>query len=73
MSTFETLSSGLKKSEQEIFSLMFTFHDPFLVCPSGYFYAGDDTPVDPAAKDYYVEEGDRSPTYSCYKVIHHNL
>jgi len=39
------------------------------LCPSGYFYAGDDTPVDPAAKDYYVEEGDRSPTYSCYKVV----
>ena len=38
-------------------------------CPSGYFYAGDDTPPDdPDGLQSYWEIG-RSPVYSCYKRI----
>ena len=38
-------------------------------CPSGYFYAGDDTPPDGTdALQSYWEVG-RSPVYSCYKRI----
>ena len=38
-----------------------------LVCPDGYFYAGEDT--EKLTKDIWLEEKDRSPEYSCYKVI----
>ena len=38
-------------------------------CPSGYFYAGDDTPPDDTDDlESYWEVG-RSPVYSCYKRI----
>jgi len=36
------------------------------LCPDGYFYAGEDT--ERKTKDIWLEERDRSPTYSCYKV-----
>jgi len=36
------------------------------LCPDGYFYAGEDT--ERKTKDVWLEEKDRSPTYSCYKV-----
>ena len=36
------------------------------MCPDGYFYAGEDTEKLP--KDIWLEEKDRSPEYSCYKV-----
>jgi len=41
------------------------------LCPDGYFYAGDDT--ERLTKDVWLEERDRSPTYSCYKVSDMNL
>ena len=38
------------------------------LCPTGYFYSGDDTPASPnALKEYWPI--DESPKYSCYKVI----
>jgi len=41
------------------------------LCPDGYFYAGEDTEKLP--KDIWLEEKDRSPEYSCYKVSDKNL
>jgi len=41
------------------------------LCPDGYFYAGEDT--ERLTKDIWLEEKDRSPEYSCYKVSDKNL
>ena len=38
------------------------------LCPSGYFYTGDDTPSSINALEGYWPV-DESPKYSCYKVI----
>ena len=43
----------------------------FSVCPSGFTYLGDDETEDgplSRSKRYWLEEIDRSPTYSCYKI-----
>jgi len=39
------------------------------VCPDGYTYAGDDPKGRRLNRDYLMEEDERSPVYSCYKVF----
>lgn len=39
------------------------------LCPDNYHYAGDDTPRYSEIRDVWLEEADRSPTYSCYKLV----
>lgn len=43
------------------------------LCPDGYIYSGDDSRFipdnDPMPRSYYYEEGDRTPVYSCYKMV----
>ena len=45
----------------------------FPVCPDGYIYSGEDSDfvpdTDPQPRDYYYEEGARTPVYSCYKLV----
>ncbi|TRY70537.1 hypothetical protein TCAL_11884 [Tigriopus californicus] len=49
------------------------------LCPEGYRYGGEDTPEHAlnksgnalVSRDIWYEEADRSPVYSCYKVIGH--
>lgn len=49
------------------------------MCPDGYFYGGEDTPEHVlnksgnalVSRDIWYEEADRSPVYSCYKIIKH--
>jgi hypothetical protein len=36
------------------------------VCPDGFFYAGDDSK---RLRDFQYEEVERSPVYSCYKIV----
>lgn len=38
------------------------------VCPDGYTYAGDD-PKHRLNRDYVLDEAERSPIYSCYKIF----
>ena len=38
------------------------------VCPDAYTYAGDD-PKGRLSRDYVMDEADRSPVYSCYRVF----
>lgn len=47
-----------------------TFYSPDgdkRLCPDGYVYAGEDTKS--VTKDVWIEEADRSPAYSCYKIF----
>jgi hypothetical protein len=39
------------------------------LCPTGYRYAGEDTPPDVNTRDVYYKEVHRTPVYSCYKLV----
>lgn len=40
------------------------------MCPKHYIYIGDDEPIAQSeTKDILYDEADRSPTYSCYRII----
>ncbi len=39
------------------------------VCPDGYAYVGDDNSTQTSSRDVWMEEADRTETYSCYKIF----
>jgi len=53
---------------QKLQNQVLTSPNFFLVCPEGYDYAGDD-PKHRPTRDYVLDEAERSPVYSCYKIF----